>query len=213
MWIDFVYQKPQNNEQCHCMVASAFVKLVWETSISLFGLTLLYLLTHSLTYLLTYLLNLTLFTLPTPLTHLVTYSPTNSLTYLLTLLMYFTYFTRSLPHSLNYLHTLTHLLNYLCIYLLTYILTYLLLTYTMEQSAYWEAHRFSPSQEILVLWNPKVHYFINKCLLPVPMLCQIDLVHTPTSHFLKIHFIIIFLSTPGSPKWSLSLKFPHHNPV
>ena len=39
MRIDFVYQKPQNNEQCHCMVASAFVKLFWETSISLFGLT------------------------------------------------------------------------------------------------------------------------------------------------------------------------------
>jgi len=35
----------------------------------------------------------------------------------------------------------------------------------------------------------------------------------PASHFLKVHFNIILPPTSGSPKWSLSLKFLHQNPV
>jgi len=91
--------------------------------------------------------------------------------------------------------------------------TYVLHTYSMQRSPSWEANQFSASQEIpRNLGNPKVHYRIHKCP-PVPILSQLDPVHTPTSYFLKIHLNINLPSTPGSPKWSISLRFPHQNPV
>ena len=88
-------------------------------------------------------------------------------------------------------------------------MTYLL-TYAMVQSPSWKANRFAATQEIpRILCNPKVHYRIHKCPPPVPILSQLNPVHT----FLKIHLNIILPSIPGFHHWSRSLRFPHQNPV
>ena len=87
-------------------------------------------------------------------------------------------------------------------------------TYCMVQSPSWETNRFAASQEIpLISLNPKVHYRTHKRPPPVSILGQPNPVHIPTSHLLEIHPNIIHPSTPRSPHWSPSLRFPHQDPI
>jgi len=84
----------------------------------------------------------------------------------------------------------------------------------MDHGTSWQASRLSVSQEIhRILWNLKVLFCILNSPPPVPILSQINPAHVTPSHFLKIHFTIIFSFTPGSSKWFRSLRFPHQNPV
>ena len=95
----------------------------------------------------------------------------------------------------------------------SYLLTYLLI-YSMVQSPSWEANWFAASQEIpRISRNPKVHYRTHKRPPPVHILGQPNPVHIPTSHLLEIHPNIIHPSTPRSPQCSLSLLFPHQEPI
>ena len=84
----------------------------------------------------------------------------------------------------------------------------------MVQSPSWEANWIAGSQEIpRISRNPKVHYRTHKRPPPVSILGQPNPVHIPTSHLLEIHPNIIHPSTPRSPQWSLSLRFPHQDPI
>ena len=80
----------------------------------------------------------------------------------------------------------------------------------MEQSPCWGSSTCSPSQDIpRILWNPKVHYLIHNtptCPYPEPEQSS----PYPPSHYLKIHFNIIFPSMPRSSKW-IPLGRPRHS--
>ena len=84
----------------------------------------------------------------------------------------------------------------------------------MVQSPSCAANWFAASQEFpRISRNPKVHYRTHKRPPPVSILDQPNPVHIPTSHLLEIHPNIIHPSTGRSPQWSLSLRFPHQDPI
>ena len=65
---------------------------------------------------------------------------------------------------------------------------------------------------LLTQWS-RVRHRTHKCPSPVPILSQLRPVPTTPSYFLKIYLNVIVRSTSVSPQWSLSLRFPHQNPV
>ena len=69
------------------------------------------------------------------------------------------------------------------------------------------ANRFSASQATTrIVWNPKVHYRLHRRPPPVPILSQINPVHAPFP-LLEDPFTLY------PPKWYLSFRYPHQNPV
>jgi hypothetical protein len=84
----------------------------------------------------------------------------------------------------------------------------------MVQSPSWATNWLAASPEIPhISRNPKVHYRTHKRPPPVSIPGQPNPIHIPTSHLLEIHPNIINPSTPTSPHWSLSLRFPHQDPI
>ena len=65
----------------------------------------------------------------------------------------------------------------------------------------------------LVKKFPAFHGTRRFITAPVSILGQPNPIHIPTSHLLEIHPNIIHPSTPRSPQWSLSLRFPHQDPI
>ena len=116
------------------------------------------------------------------------------------------------------LHTRTEQAKIIVLHILIFMLTddelTRLITYSMVQSPSWEANSFAASQEIpRISRNPKVHYRTQKRPPPVSIPGQPNPVHIPTSHLLEIHPNIIHSSTPRSPQWTPSLRFPHQDPI
>jgi len=84
----------------------------------------------------------------------------------------------------------------------------------MQQSTSSKANGSSASEGIPhILWYLRIHYHVHKSPQVVPVLSQINPLHTLQSNLFKIHFNIILPSMPKSSKWYLSFRFPHQNPV
>jgi hypothetical protein len=84
---------------------------------------------------------------------------------------------------------------YICVCVCVYIYN------SMKHSRSWETNGHSANQEMpRLLWNPQVHYRVHKSLPKVPILSQMDSLHSFVTYFFKINFNIILPFTYRYPK-------------
>jgi hypothetical protein len=84
----------------------------------------------------------------------------------------------------------------------------------MELSPSWEAANCAATQALpSISWSPKVHYHVHKSPPLVPILSQINSIHTVPTYVSKIHFIIVHSHTFWSSQWSLSFWPSHQYPI
>jgi hypothetical protein len=81
----------------------------------------------------------------------------------------------------------------------------------MEKSPSWEANSHPASEKNpRLLWIPKVHYRVHNSPPLIPILSQMNPVHTFPPHFLKTQSNIIFPSVLRS-EWSVPFRFHDYN--
>jgi hypothetical protein len=87
-------------------------------------------------------------------------------------------------------------------------------TNSMEMSPSWKAASSAVSRTLpSILWNPKVHYRVQKSPPLVPILSLTSPVHTTSSCLSKIHYNIIHPPTSWASQWSLSFSLSHQYPI
>jgi hypothetical protein len=97
-------------------------------------------------------------------------------------------------------------------WLLTYLLTYLLTPWSRVLLEKLTGPQLVKKFPAFYGARNFITAFTSALQLPLPWASSIQSI-LPTSHFLQIHFNIVFPSKPSSSKCSLSLRFPNQNPV
>jgi len=82
----------------------------------------------------------------------------------------------------------------------------------MRHSPSWESNSFSASQETPSFYGTKVYYRLRKCPPPVPVLSQLNPVHTSHPNSKQFVLILSYHLRPVS-QVEFSLSFTHQNPV